>query len=266
MTTGWWLAASDAFAVVGGVPGGEHAAVAVGEVVGEGIGLTCTAVAIHPRWVITAAHCVDLLSDAEQRAVFLGDDQAEMLDGVLPWTDVFVPAEYDGTASYDVAVVEVGSDLPTWLPAADPPLPAVDDRIAFTGFGATTDDGSGGGVRRSAELEVLAVDDFTLQAFDAGANLCHGDSGAPGIVDGALVAIGTEIVSSCLGGQTIATLLAPHAEWIATYVPEPPAPPGVDGVEASDGCGCGSPLAPSPILALVMLIVFAATQKRPGTT
>ncbi len=257
----WTWLASQSAAVVGGIPGGEPAAVAVGEVVGDGFGLTCTGVALHPRWVLTAAHCIDLLSDADDPAVFVGDDRGQMLgNGALPWTAVFVPEEYDGTASHDMALIEVGADLPTWIVATDPPLPAVDDRIAFTGYGATAEDGSGGGTRRTATLGILAVDAFTLQAFDPGANLCHGDSGAPGIVDGELVAIGTEIVSSCLGGQTIATLLAPHAAWIATYVPDAPPPPDDTGDPADgdsdDGCSCATPPPPSPLAAALLLALL----------
>jgi MYXO-CTERM domain-containing protein len=252
-----WLAllAPVAAAVVGGAPGGDPAAVALGATGG----VTCTGVALAPRSVLTAAHCVELL-DGDPAAVVLADGADRRFVG----TDTH--PDYDGAADHDLALVEVDGDLPWWRPFGGASVPAPDDRITFTGFGATADGADDAGTRRTGELGILDVDPTTLLAYDAAANLCSGDSGAPGLVDGELVAIGTGIVPTCLGGQTIGTLLAPAADWITSIVPEAPPPVAEPPCCTEDASGCGCATGGTPGILAVALAAAAALRQRATST
>jgi MYXO-CTERM domain-containing protein len=249
------LIASAALAVVGGELGGEPAAVAVGTA-GGAVPVVCTGVALHPRWVLTAAHCLDLLAGASDRVVY---DEGRP----VPWLAASPHPAHDGSPGHDLALIELTGDLDSWLQLAETPVPEAGERITFTGFGATNDGALDAGTRREADLGILSVDATTLRAYAAATNLCSGDSGAPGFVDGALVALGTEVTPTCLGGQTVATLLAPSIDWITSTVPPAP-PPESPGCTEWHACGCAS--AGSGAWAALALAAAALLRQRATST
>lgn len=178
---------------------------------GSGSSQYCAGTLVDPATVVTAAHCMggllgiplvdDLLSIVLANPVYvlLGTNRLSSGGESIEATDIFVHPEYDG--DHDVAVLKLASPstLGVPLPYAHPGDEgkyAPGTLATVTGWGATSDGGSGSDELREVQVPVLSdaqcaasygsstdgPSEVCAGYPQGGKDSCQGDSGGPFIV------------------------------------------------------------------------------------
>jgi hypothetical protein len=205
-------------------------------VLGSG-GTACTATAIAPDLLLTAAHCVQPGADYK-----LADTWSARTPTLKDITRIERDPQFDlkrlfaHLATADVALVKLAQPLPAKLP----PMPldqtaqliVAGDTFVVAGYGVTVrGDGRTGGTVRAATLiatgkpnalQLRLVDPHTNDERP-GLGACGGDSGAPAFrtaADGSLALVGVvswstgaKLTAGC-GGLTGVTPLELYRPWI----------------------------------------------------
>jgi secreted trypsin-like serine protease len=197
-------------------------------------GTLCSGVALAPKLVLTAGHCV--LPGADYKVIELDagrQPQLKALASIARHPEFDVNAALRHRVTADVALLTLAAPLnaaaATLAPAGT--SVAVGDRFLVAGYGlAVNGDGKTGGTARAASLvatgqpgslQFRLVDPATKGA-SAGLGACAGDSGAPVFRDvgGALAVIGVVSwstgpnMSEGCGGLTGVTPLTRYRAWI----------------------------------------------------
>jgi len=183
-------AAPNAPDIVGGQP--TTAWPGVGALVIDGS--LCTAFAVAPQWVMTAAHCV---SGAAAATTFfeIGADAAAP-DATFAIDQITVHPNYNGNdGTSDLAVLHIkNAELPvTYFKVNSQSLTSAAGRkIYVIGYGDTSSSG-GSGTKRIATTAIDSVDSSFIYSTYAPGGTCSGDSGGPAFVydaDGFPLALG----------------------------------------------------------------------------
>ena len=223
-------------AMVGGAqPAADGAGRSVVMILGSR-GTACTATAIAPDLLLTAAHCVQ--PDANYKLADMAAGRDPVLKDIArierdPQFDI--KRLFGHLATADVALAKLAEPLPAKIPpvpldeATQPP--AAGDPFVVAGYGVTVrGDGRTGGTVRAAMLVATGQPGaLQLRLFDprtkgetAGLGACAGDSGAPAFRDNggrlAIVGVvswstGPKLAAGC-GGLTGITPLIRYRAWI----------------------------------------------------
>ncbi len=236
--------------------------VALGTDVYGGFEVFCSGTLIHPRWILTAAHCLDnvegtfgpvsKLQVAFGGAVTSGDTR------LVYWEDYFIHPSYQSNVfANDIGLIKLAGSMPDIEPmVVNDEMPDetwVDTDLTFVGFGITTDNGGDSGTKRKTKITVTDSDDQYIYSYSPGTNVCNGDSGGAALEktpDGWEVSgINAYVTPGCVGGSNAATNVAAFLDFVTEHVTPNFEPPEPDlGGDGGLGLGVARDLDGNPFL------------------
>jgi hypothetical protein len=164
--------------------------------------MVCTATAIAPTQIVTAAHCLydrhrkQYVSQAHEQYFFIAKANAFLASGRYRLRDFRVPDRYiaDGRLDVGTATLETALELPAYPKLATAPQP-LGFRVVKVGYGYWAPAPSSGdprprswsiGERATVIAKITALNPspwFQYEASDPpSAEICYGDSGGPAFV------------------------------------------------------------------------------------
>ncbi|MFO0611951.1 MAG: trypsin-like serine protease [Polyangiaceae bacterium] len=206
----------------------------------------CSGTLVSPTVVVTAAHCIFPgigIDPPQVIEVFFGSD----VNGPGDFVSV-VDGQYFATfnvnspsADNDVAVLRLSEVAPV-APIRMGKAPSANKDVTLIGFGITSANGSGAGVKRvtDATVELLAPKTFQMQLLPGGT--CNGDSGGTALfteADGLPSFVGIHTRSDCANFMLDERVDKHVKDFIQPFI-------DADATCAADfGCAKGCP-APDP--------------------
>lgn len=249
--------------IIGGTEttGDPAVAALIGRKPGETSGGLCTATLVKPRWLMTAAHCVDPAvagEGLEYEVRFAPNARQAPADRIVKVKRVMWNRDFNSQnlpAGHDIALVELVADAPagiTPLPFLRGPLSSSmqGSTVRLVGYGLDNgfdQEGTSAGIKRQVNVTLNTIGDQTMAVGTFGSTACNGDSGGPAFatIDGKETMIGVTSYGFifCIGAVNY-TRIDQNLTWVAANLPEGPEPcvPSCTGKQCgSNGCdgSCG---------------------------
>jgi secreted trypsin-like serine protease len=263
----------------GSADSGDPAVIGLVDDLGE---VGCTATVIEAHTAITAAHCVAGRVPLALRAVFGSDVATGTLIDV---SGAQVDPGFDpGTLANDLAVVTLRDESPAVAVAIAPADTTVGTIADSVGFGTTSSTATDGGTKRAGTVTISDVQPSELTAMPSPGQPCHGDSGGPLLIGGAIVAVASRGDTGCSDHAIYERIDVAQQVFVAPYLAA--TAPGTAGsgaaclydeqcpsgyacsgelvcvVQTEDGCGGCTTGGGAPAGLVIVVLGFARGRRR----